>query len=75
MMTRLREMDPVRSDQVDLSVLLCDPSRPDTRPKSLERLRLAFSHKRIAHDGVDEMKNAQGHFSILFDPVTKVFPK
>jgi hypothetical protein len=55
---RLEEVDPIGTDQVDNSVLLCEAPRPGAWGKVLERLRLTDALERIAEDGLDQVERA-----------------
>ena len=53
-------------------MLLRDPARPAPGKHILQRLRLSDTGKRIAENGLDEFKRAEGNFSVRLDPITKI---
>lgn len=50
---RLKEIDPILSDDIKQTVLLRDPPRPYICTRTLERSRLANTLERIVHNGFD----------------------
>jgi hypothetical protein len=72
---RLKEIDPFCPNHIHDSMLLGDTSRPDVRAKVLERLWLADADKRVAHDRLDELQDAEGNASIRLNPVAQIVTK
>lgn len=71
----LKEIDAIVRDDVDDPVLLGQASRPDVRAQMPEGLRFPEPGERVRHDRFDERGDPESDASIVFDPVTKVFPE
>ena len=54
-------------------MLLGDAARPCAGCQIFERLGLADSYERIAHDGLDEIENTKSHLSVRLHPMPKIF--
>ncbi len=75
MITGLQEIYVVASYSIDEAMLLGEPAGPTTRQQIFERFGLSYSSEGLAQDVLDEFERAHCDFAVVFDPVTKVFPK
>ena len=69
MVPALEEVNPLSPDELHDAVLLSQTPRPKVRAKMLERLGLSNSDERIAHDRLNQFKNAQSDPPIRLNPV------
>ena len=75
MITRLKEIDPVVCDAIYKPVFLRDPARPAAFKHIPKRLRFGHTLKRIPHDCLNQIKDADSDVPVRFHPVSKVVPK
>lgn len=73
MIPRLQEIDPVSTDEVHHTVLLCEATRPCAGCEIFQGLWLADPPKRISQSGFDKIERPQGNLAIHLDPITQVF--
>jgi len=75
MIARLKDIDPVVTDEIHQTVLLSDPPRPDIRTQILERFWFAYTSERIAHNGFDQGHDAQCGSPVLLNPIAQIIAK
>jgi hypothetical protein len=54
----LQEVHAVVADEINQSILACDPPRPDVSPDLFEVLGLPDAGKRISHHCLDQIENS-----------------
>ena len=59
MISGLNKIDPFFANNIHQTVFLRNPARPDACAQIFERLRLADTLKRVAHNGLDQIEDAQ----------------
>jgi hypothetical protein len=69
----LQELDPIRFDQIDAAVFLCDAARPNVRAEIFQRLWMTDTFERIAQRGLDEFEQPLGRASFGVHPITQIF--
>src|SRR3972149_7911940 len=75
MIACLEEVNAFISHQIDNSVLLGQPSRPNIWHEVLQRFWFAHSGEWITQDGLHQLKHAKGYLAIGFHPIAQVFTK
>lgn len=73
MVTRLKKVDPVVTDQIDDAVFLGQTAGPGACGNELEWLRFADAGKRIMHDRLDKVESPECHLAVGFHPIPQVF--
>jgi len=63
--SRLKEINPTWTDEIDHPMLLSQAARPGTREKVPQGLRLAEPLERIAEHRFDNLEEAKGESSVL----------
>jgi len=67
--SRLQEINPIITHQIDQAVLLRQPPRSCPGREVAQRLRLADALEGVAQDGFDQVKGAQCQFPVSIHPV------
>ena len=75
MVAALEEVDSLSPDEVDDPMLLGQTPRPEIRPKMLERPGLPDADERIAHDRLDQFKDAQSDSPVGLHPMAQILAK
>jgi hypothetical protein len=75
MVSRLQKVNLIVPNQVNDTVFLRQPSGPGAWGKILERFGFADSNKRVAQNGLDQVKHPDRQLAVSFHPETQVFDK
>ena len=75
MILRLQKIHPIIPHHVHQSVFLGDASRPDAGGEVFEGFGFANALEGLAHDGLDQFRDAQADAAVGLDPVPQVLAK
>lgn len=73
MIPPLEEVDPIVTDEINDTVFLREPARPDPGSQVLEWLGLSDSGERVAQDRLDQFQCPKRDLSIGLDPQLQIF--
>lgn len=68
----LNEDDAIGKYYVHKPVLLSNPARPGVGSESFQRLRFANTGERVSEDGIHQVEDAEGCFSVRVDPPPQI---
>lgn len=72
MIACLKKIDPISTHKIHEAVLLRDATGPCPLREVLQWFRFADTHKRIAHDCLNQIKDAKRDRPVHRDPVAKI---